>query len=426
MRVENICPDPRNSRRLEITPENDPKLQELADSIKQFGDVIEPLVVRLRSEEDINGDYHNGCHYMLVSGHRRLAAAKLVGLETIHCSVWENLSDAQAFEMQLVENLHRSDLTPIEEADAYKRMSEELGYTYAEIALRVGKSEKHIGRYMKLLTLPEEILHRIDTGDLTLGKALVLCSLSEKILNEILGARYSYLLTNNFNLKEFKENILRAFILKLSDKEIHFNLKEKYTEADGTEWPACNKCPHKKQMNLFEEFDKDEQCPYAPCFRAKQGLAESPEDDGDENDNEDETETETEKEARLKEEMEKKIRVAVEKAKVKWYVEKKIEIGFSPQDILFGDNNSLIDGYSYQYLDELYTQYIGKTADELKQNGTYEEIVKAMVIYDICNNVDYNEDEVAEQLSCEQCPDDVLQAARDEAMGINKGKARKK
>ena len=93
MRLGNICPDPRNARRLEITPENDPKLLELADSIKQFGDVIEPIVVRLRPEDSLQGDYYPECHYMLISGHRRLVAAKLVGLETIHCSVWENVSD---------------------------------------------------------------------------------------------------------------------------------------------------------------------------------------------------------------------------------------------------------------------------------------------------------------------------------------------
>ena len=79
MRLGNICPDPRNARRLEITPENDPKLLELADGIKQFGDVIEPIVVRLRPEDSLQGDYYPECHYMLISGHRRLAAAKLAG-----------------------------------------------------------------------------------------------------------------------------------------------------------------------------------------------------------------------------------------------------------------------------------------------------------------------------------------------------------
>ena len=93
VKLGNICPDPRNARRLEITPENDPKLLELADSIKQFGGVIEPIVVRLRPEESLQGDYYPECRYMLISGHRRLAAAKLAGLETIHCSVWENVSD---------------------------------------------------------------------------------------------------------------------------------------------------------------------------------------------------------------------------------------------------------------------------------------------------------------------------------------------
>jgi len=287
MRLGNICPDPRNPRKLEITPENDPKLLELADSIRQFGDVIEPIVVRLRPEASMQGDWHPECHYMLISGHRRLAAAKLAGLETIHCSAWENVSDNQAFEMQLVENLHRADLLPMEEANAYKRMKEELGYNYSEIALRVGKSEKHIGRYIKMLSLPDEISQKIDGGEISISKAQYLCSLPDAVIKDILDHN-SYWLREDISSEQMRRNIL-AYYMKELGKKIPFDLKKEYAGDEGETWPACTKCPHKNQLTMFEEFAKDGRCPYAPCFRAKQYIAEENvenasdgEDEGDE------------------------------------------------------------------------------------------------------------------------------------------------
>ena len=427
MRVDNICPDPRNSRRLEITPENDPKLLELAESIKQFGDVLEPLVLRLRSEEDIKGDYCPDCHYMLVSGHRRLAAAKLAGLETIHCSVWENLSDRQAFEMQLVENLHRSDLLPTEEADAYKRMSEELGYTYAEIALRVGKSEKHIGRYMKMTGLPNEIKDRMDKGDISITKAQFLCSLPNVVIDDILGCR-TYLLGERLAADDMRQSILATYFKKLKGSHIKFDLDKEYTDEDGDNWPACSRCPHKNQMELFAEFADKGDCPFSDCLNAKNYCVEDEErqerKDDDESENEfdsddgdNRTPSQSSEERELKRELERKIREAVEREQFKWFMEKKIEAGFNPTDVFFGREDMLSPYCPTELLNEAYSQYIGKDENELKQSGTWEEIIKAMVIYEIydaVNSEDY--EEICEWLGCEECPDELLQKARDEAI----------
>ena len=434
MRLGNICPDPRNARRLEITPENDPKLLELADSIKQFGDVIEPIVVRLRPEESLQGDYYPECHYMLISGHRRLAAAKLAGLETIHCSMWENVSDNQAFEMQLIENLHRADLSYIEEAEAYKRMKEELGYNYGEIALRVGKSEKHIGRYIKLLTLPDEILQKIDKGDLTLSKALFLCSLNEKIIKDIIEFR-RYLLNPNYKLEEFKKEILRCFIVELEGAHIKFNLKEKYTDENFNEWPACTKCPHKKQMNLFDEFDKDGQCPYAPCFEAKEEIAErehGEEQEGEEEDSEDDEDRSEEsrsltpkkrtamiRQQEAEEELEEKIREAVDREKMRYYIEWKIDKGFSASDMFlpFADLDTLKSDY-----DDLIMEYLNMDAASIEKSDDYELVVKGWIISKIIEKADYSygEDELVESFGCDKCPDERLENARKLAMGIGK------
>lgn len=418
MPLGDICPDLRNSRRYEITPENDPKLLELADSIKQFGNVIEPIVVRLRSEEDIEGGYCPECRYMLISGHRRLAAAKLAGLSTIHCSVWENLTDKEAFEMQLVENLHRLDLLPSEEATAYKRMKEELGYPLAEIALRVGKSEKHVGRYLKLLTLPDGLVLKIDQGDLSIAKALHLCSLPEVVLKDIIENRPS-LLRADVNAIEMKERIISMYMNVLSS-DILFDKKIKYTSSDGTVWPACSKCPHKNQKLLFDEFEQPNACPYSPCFTAKQQLAMAAQESDDEEeeqeeaheDSEDgESESYTHKPAKW--ETEQKIRQAVADAKAGWYLDKLMEKGIAAVDVFPLDSDFLDNNLFIQ-------QHIGKEISELKQSGTYEEILKAKVISELVNEADYNEDEVVEWLHCEQCPEEVLQAARHKAMGVDK------
>jgi len=429
MRLGNICPDPRNSRRLEITPENDPKLLELADSIKQFGDVIEPIVVRLRPEESQQGDYYPECHYMLISGHRRLAAAKIAGLETIHCSVWENVSDNRAFEMQLIENLHRADLSYIEEANAYRRMKDELGYNYSEIALRVGKSEKHIGRYIKLLSLPDEILQMIDDGRAKLGNALFLCSLSEKVIEDITnGWRKGWL---NYKLEDFKRLIFQAFIVELSGTHIKFDLQEKYTDEEGREWPACSKCPHKKQMALFDEFDNKGQCPYAPCFEAKEEIAErehgeelegGEDDDGNEDDNEVAAKKESAKERRERE-LSEKIVNAIEREKVCYYMEQKMAKGFSIDDLenflhldLDFDNDLSFP------IDDLFIQHLGKDRAAIKESNDHELIMKALIINDVIDKTrySYGEDTIVRLLECERCPDERLENARKLAMGIGK------
>jgi ParB/RepB/Spo0J family partition protein len=434
MRLGNICPDPRNARRLDITTENDPKLLELADSIKQFGDVIEPIVVRLRPEDSLQGDYYPECHYMLISGHRRLAAAKLAGLETIHCSMWENVSDNMAFEMQLTENLHRADLSYIEEAEAYKRMKEELGYNYGEIALRVGKSEKHIGRYIKLLTLPGKILQKIDKGDFTLSKALFLCSLNEKIIEDVVKYR-DYLLSSHYKMEDFRKSMLRTFIVELEGTHIKFNPKEKYTDADGAEWPACTRCPHKKQMNLFEEFDKDGQCPYAPCFETKEEIVEQQhgeEQEGEEEDSEREEEQEEERE-RIKQEraaalLEEKIKEAVDREKICYYIEQKIAKGFSVDDISEWLNKTLelddSEDYDHDFdTDDIFLKHLGKSKAFIKESNDYELFVKALVIDRVIDYVvDFykGEEHLVELIECEQCPDERLENARKRAMGIGK------
>jgi ParB/RepB/Spo0J family partition protein len=410
--LSEICTDPQNPRRRAITPENDPGLQDLADSIAKFGDVLEPLIVRLRTEEEREGDgFFPDCRYMLISGHRRIAAAKLAGIEVLHCIVWENISPAEAFEMQLVENLHRADLLPTEEASAYQRMNEELGYTHKEISLRVGRSEKHILRYLKLQGLPEELKAKIDSAEFTMQKALFFCSLPEATANKILEG-YKYLLGHSYRFEDFKETIFRTFIEDL-DGDLPFKLDGKYGDL-----PKCTECPHKgSHPELFAEYAKDDKCPFAECFREKENIAEEQKarakakaqakkgnavDDEDNADDDDGNKESSGNDYWTQQE-------AVRKAECGWYLEKFMERGINATDI-FAE-------FLYDFLDKdynnFYQKHLNKSYDELKQGGTYEEILKAKIISEFC---DASPSELAKWLGCEECPDEVLNRARVAAL----------
>ena len=425
--LSEICTDPRNPRRRAITPENDAGLQELAGSIAKFGDVLEPLIVRQRTKEELKeATFEDGGSqepYMLISGHRRKAAAELAGIDRLHCIVWENISPAEAFEMQLVENLHRADLLPTEEASAYQRMSEELGYTHKEISLRVGRSEKHILRYLKLYNLPEKLKNKLDNGETSIQKVLFFCSLPEKTAEEVLkdGDRY---FNYSWNFESFKETILRSYIEDL-DGNLPFKLDGKYGKL-----PKCTECPHKgSHPELFAEFVKEDKCPFAECFREKQRLAEEAEEQkrkakakaqaakqGAESDEDDDDTDGSKSESSW--ELNRKIERYVDSAKIDWYIDKLIaKHGINATDIF---NKFFDDEFLSSWYDELYSKYIGKNIAELKRRGTWEEILKARIISSIGDDSYNNDEGLCEWIGCDECPDEVLVKAREEAMGISK------
>jgi ParB family chromosome partitioning protein len=149
-------------------------LAELAASIAEYG-VMQPVVVR-----PLGGE-----RYQLIIGERRWRASQQAGLEKIPALV-RDADDLVSSEMMLVENLQREDLNPLEEANAYKRLTEEFQLTQEEIARRVGKSRPVIANSLRLLQLPEEILDLLNRGLLSAGHAKVLLGLET-------GARQSAL-----------------------------------------------------------------------------------------------------------------------------------------------------------------------------------------------------------------------------------------
>ncbi len=137
------------------------ELQELSDSIKQFG-VLEPLLVQDRKD-----------YYEIIAGERRWRASKLAGLKEVPVII-KNYTEQEIFEISLIENIQRADLTPIEEAKAYKRLTEEYGLKQDEIADRVGKSRPEIANSLRLLKLCDEVQQMIDEDMLSKGHARAL------------------------------------------------------------------------------------------------------------------------------------------------------------------------------------------------------------------------------------------------------------
>lgn len=146
---------------------DDAKLDELAQSIRGSG-VIQPIVVR-------PGD---GGTYEIVAGERRWRAAQRAGLLKVPVVV-RDVPDAKRLELALVENVQREDLSPIEEARAYKRLADELRLTQEEIAQAVGKDRATVANYQRLLALPPEVQSDVSSGALSMGHARALLGLSD-------------------------------------------------------------------------------------------------------------------------------------------------------------------------------------------------------------------------------------------------------
>ena len=146
---------------------DDEKLQELADSISQYG-VIQPITVRKRE---------NG-YYQIIAGERRWRASRLAGLTEVPVRV-VSADDRRTAELALVENLQREDLNPIEEARGYKSLIEEYGLTQEEAAKSVGKSRPAVANAMRLLGLCPEVLLMLERGELSAGHARPLLQLDD-------------------------------------------------------------------------------------------------------------------------------------------------------------------------------------------------------------------------------------------------------
>ena len=160
-------------------------LNELADSIRQNG-ILQPILVRKK-----------GTHYEIVAGERRYQAAKLAGLSEVPVCIKE-ISDKEVFKLALIENLQRSDLNPIEEAQGYQKLLKENDFTQEELGKALSKSRSAIANTLRLLDLPNEVQDMMSDGRLTAGHARAILAvageegrlrLAHKVVDEHLSVR---------------------------------------------------------------------------------------------------------------------------------------------------------------------------------------------------------------------------------------------
>lgn len=173
------------------------KLAELADSIRQNG-VLQPILVRRKGQK-----------YEIVAGERRYQASKLAGLKEIPAVVRE-IDDDKVFQLALIENLQRSDLSPIEEAKGYKQLLTSRSLTQEELAKILSKSRSAIANTLRLMDLPVEVQHMMDQGLLTAGHARAILAvpseegrikLAKKVVTESLTVRQTENLAPLFSVE---------------------------------------------------------------------------------------------------------------------------------------------------------------------------------------------------------------------------------
>jgi ParB family chromosome partitioning protein len=187
-----VGPNPKQPR----TRFDDETIQSLAASIREVG-ILQPVVVRRAGDG----------RYELIAGERRLRAARVAGLATIPV-VLRDSEDADVLREALIENIHREDLNPIEQAEAFRQLLEELGLKQEELADRVGVSRSHIANTIRLLGLPLEVQQLLADDRITAGHARTLLSLGDAEAMKSLALRIA---AEDLSVRHTEE-VVRRFI----------------------------------------------------------------------------------------------------------------------------------------------------------------------------------------------------------------------
>lgn len=255
--LDQIVPDPRNRRHGGRSSE---ELQGLADSIKAHG-VQEPAIVR-----PIHGAASPA--YMLVAGERRFLASKQAGADFLPCIV-RDMDDAKALAVQLIENLHRQDIHPLDEAEGYDRLRNEAGYTAELIAQEVGRSPAYVYQRLRLQLLVPEVRDLLEEGKISTAAAMVVARLPEKqqetTYKANLSSSWQRESATAARLETWvRDNLLcdlKGVVWKLADA----NLVKKAG--------ACSACPKRTGVDpgLFEDSGP-QKCLDPTCYKAKQAA----------------------------------------------------------------------------------------------------------------------------------------------------------
>jgi ParB family chromosome partitioning protein len=238
---------------------NQSELEELADSIKENG-IIQPVLLRKIGDED---------QYEIIAGERRFRAAILAGLSKISAIV-KKLNNHEALELALIENIQRTDLSLVEEADGYKQLIEEFAYSQEQIAKRVGKSRSHITNLLRLLSLPQKVRDLLDQKLISMGHARAIINsndpekLAKKIIDESLTVRHIEDLVRDEKIEKIKN--IPLFVrteskIKFVNSEHLTILENKLSELIGMESKiSYNSFRNSGRISIkFSEFEKIQQ-----------------------------------------------------------------------------------------------------------------------------------------------------------------------
>ncbi len=232
--VSSIRPNPDQPRR----HFDEETLAELSASIKENG-ILSPLLVVAMDEG-----------YMLVSGERRLRAAKLAGLDQVPVLV-RDMDDRDRARLALVENVQRSDLSAYEEAQAYEHLMRAYGYSAADLADRVGKSRPYVANLVRLLQLPQEVLTLLAAGEISAGHARVLLRLEDAGLQRDLAKDAA---DSGLSVRALEAVV--ADLLSTDWPEVETNVSEHITEVQAhtrshNRWqPVAMQLSEKLQTNV--------------------------------------------------------------------------------------------------------------------------------------------------------------------------------
>jgi ParB family transcriptional regulator, chromosome partitioning protein len=182
--IESIAPNPYQPRKTF----NEASIEELARSVREHG-IVQPLVVTRSGENK----------YKLIAGERRYRAAQKAGLTSVPVVVKEDMSEGDALQIALIENIQREDLNPIEEALAYHQLHEEFGLTQEEISKRVGKERSTVANFLRLLKLPDNVKKLLASGQLSMGHARAILAVESPKKQEQLADR---VVKRNLNVRQ--------------------------------------------------------------------------------------------------------------------------------------------------------------------------------------------------------------------------------
>ncbi len=179
-------------------------LKELAESIRQHG-ILQPLIVTKDVKSTARGQ---AAEYQMVAGHRRLEAAKMIGLPHVPAIIRDS-TEQQKLELALVENLQRTDLNGIEKAKAFKKLQEEFDLTHEEIAKKVGKSREAVTNTMRLLNLPDDVQQGLIQGKISEGHARTIAGIKNPAAQQAL---YEEILQNNLSVRQVEQRVREIYV----------------------------------------------------------------------------------------------------------------------------------------------------------------------------------------------------------------------